>query len=203
MNFLRPKVAMKLSEFRDEFKENVSIVADLGRPAVGRPRHSVIGDRRLQITRDVSAQIAAAMIENIEASGKVLEPAGQFLYCPSKRAEQAARWVNDMAKVNREATDEDPFRLVEKMYGTLLTVAYRKPTGQKGRAEPVRILTCCATPIDQRIAADYRLKKGRRENRLDEAAAMALRAVADMSSEGERFDEAMARHYDSIRKGEV
>jgi hypothetical protein len=203
MNFLRPKVSMKLSEFRDEFKKNIAIVADLGRPSVGRPRHSIIGDKRIQITRDVSAQIATAMIEEIEASGKVLEPAGHFLYCPSKRAEQAAKWVNVMAELDREATDEDPFRLVEKMLGTLLTVAYRKPSSGKGRAEPVRILTACSTPLDRRIAADYHLKKGRRENRLGEKLASALRTTADMSSEGERFDEAMARHYDRIRKGEV
>jgi hypothetical protein len=194
MNFLRPKSAISLNDFRDAFKENILIVSDL-RSSVGRPRKSVLGDERSQITPEVAARVATAQVADMEKKGQVFEPAAQFLYDIGRRSEQAKKWCSDMAKTNREAEDEDAYRLVNKMCGSLITIGKRKRNA-------VRISTVSATPAELRIFADLQWTKGRRENNLSDKLAKAVRRVADHMADGESFEEGMARHYDAIRRGE-
>lgn len=194
MNFLRPKSAVTIEMMRNRFRDNVRIVCNMNQ-TVGRPKKSVLGDVRKPIDREISAMIANALVDLMEASSEVFEPAAQFLYDKSRRAEWAAKQVGAMSKTNREAVDPDPFRQMEKMCGELITIE-RKKGGQA-----LRILTDSATPLEIRIVADRHWKKGRRENDLSNRFAATLRGVSDLLAPNERFDEGKARHYDNIRRG--
>lgn len=193
MKNAQPKAAVSLDAFRDRFRETVLIVANPS-PSIGRPKKTVLGDERHQMTRPIAARIATALVEDLERKAEVFEPSARFLYDVSRRADWAAKQLNDMAKTNREAVDEDPFKLVEKMCGSLIAINY-----VKGQA--VRIATAGATPAEFRIFADRNWKKGRRENQLSDRIAAAVSKVADVMAEGETFEAAKARHYDNVRRG--
>lgn len=199
MSFLRPKTAVTFAQFRISFRESILTVAHL-KPEIGRRKHSILGSVRSQIDRELSARVATALVEEMEKDGKVFEPAAHFLYEAAARADWARKQVNDMSATNREAEDADPFRLVEKMCGLLITVGYKRNPATR-RREPVRIATAGATPGELRIFADIQWKKSRRENDLGNKFASALRRVVDQMADGENFDEAKARHYDEIRRG--
>lgn len=200
MNVQRIKSAETLVGFRNRFREEALILANFA-PRQGRPRKTALGDERAQMTRMVAARLVNAMVSQMEKGGVVFEPTAHFLYDQTKRAEWAADQINQMSSTDREATDEDPFRLVEKMCGEFITISTCK--GPNRRPMPVRIATAAATPAELRIFADRQWTKGRRENKLSERFAKALSKVADQMAEGERFEDAKARHYDAIRRGEA
>lgn len=199
MSFLKPKVFVSREEFRGRMRSTILIVGDVSRRSVGRPKQTVLGVERSQITKEVAARVATALVAEMDRSREDFEPDGQFLRDVGKRSQWAAEQVNAMAATNREATDDDPFRLVEKMCGQLITIAYRK--GPNNRREAVRIPTASATPAELRIFADIQFTKGRRENELGNRLASALRKVADNMAESELFSEGKARHFDNIRQG--
>lgn len=198
MKQLQPKSSVSLDGFRNRFRDTVLIVANPS-PSVGRPRKTVLGDERLQMTRTVAARIANELVAEMERKAEVFDTSSRSLYDVSKRAEWAANQINQMSATDREAVDEDPFKLVEKMCGSLVTINTRK--GENGRPEAVRIATAGATPAEFRIFADKHWKKGRRENQLSDRLAAAVSKVADVMAEGETFESAKARHYDNVRRG--
>lgn len=200
MNFLsRPKAAVSYVDFRNLFRDTVLTVADVG-PCAGRPKKTVLGEERSQMDQIVAARIASALVADMEKKGSVFEPTAQRFYEVGKRSDWAAEQINAMSATHREAEDEDPFRLVEKMCGELITIATRKNPITNSQIA-VRITTASATPAELRIFADRQWKKSRRENTLGDKFAKSLRTVADIMADGERFDQAKARHYDNIRHG--
>ena len=196
MSHARPKSTVSLAVFRDRYRDEVLIVSDMA-PHRGRPKKSILADLRCQITGTIGARLINALVQKMETDGEVFEPSAQFLYEIRERTRWARNQLNRMASTNFEATDEDPFRRVEKMYGEIVTVGYQRKPG--GGREACRINRDSATPAELHIIADMVRGAGRRTNKLHDQGADALSTIADMSATGETFGEARARHYDSIR----
>lgn len=202
MNLFRPKTAFSFASFRDDFRETALIVGYVA-PRVGRPVETVLGKLRSQITIEVSARIATALVEKLEANGIVLEPDAHFLYDPSERATWARKQIDNMSKMNPDADHPDPFVQLERIYGKFLTIGQIEVADAEGRRrkQPIRITTLSATPAEFHIVADRIAKRGQHANERSNRVANKTRGTSDLMQPGETFDEAKARHFDAIRRG--
>lgn len=204
MSFFRttPKETVSEKAFRKQFQEQVLIVCDM-RTAPGRRRHSVLGDRREQMTRTVSAEIGTALVEQMEALGRVFDPTAQHLYEVHGRGKWCATEVTNMARINKTASHPDPYMKITAMLGLLIPIGTRKVIGE--RKEIVRIATVSATSGDLMAVAATLSDAGRKTFDANDAAADHIRNVADMMRKigGQSLEEAMAIYSDAIRRGEV
>ena len=204
MSFFRtaPKKVITAKEFRKRFQEQVLIVCDM-RTQPGRPRQSVLGSTRTQMTRAVAAQIGTAMVDDLDLAGEVFDPPSQFLYELHGRSKWCADEVAKMATIKNKLADHpDPFVKLMMMLGSLIPLNTRKTPGE--RKETVRIATVSGTDADFFALASRLSDAGRKAASDNNAAARHIRHVADLMRKmgGPSLEEAMALHSDGIRRGE-
>lgn len=200
MNFLRPRSTVTVDEFRQRVRNNVLIIADM-RPRLGRPRKSVLGDTRAQMTKGLFLKVAKEVLLEMDRNGEVLaQPRGKDLYKPEHLEDWAADQFYAMRKTRHDADDPDPAKAARKTTGALITVGFKR--GITGRQEPYCITYDSATNAEIYIEADRVWKRGQKASAQSERSARRLRNFASFMADGERVDEAEARYYDAIRRGE-
>lgn len=201
MNFFSTKSPTKhvsKNQFRDRFHHEIVVVGDMRSP-VGRPRKSVLGSERLQITQPVGMRIAKAMIEQMQAEGEVFDLTAQKLYDARDLADFVQSQLRQMAAIDKKASDNDPFAAINKLFNVLMTVEYRRVA--RGRPMAVRIVSASATPLEIRAALSLIWRRGQNEARNADAAVATITRALDMMAAGETLEEASARHFEDIRAG--
>ncbi len=198
--FKKPRSTKSLAQFRDEFRSNIETIGSL-KPVRGRPSHSVLGNFRSQITKEVAARAAGAMVDLMEGDGAVFEPDGQFLYEIAHRGKWAWEQVGKMASVKYGVQDRDVFVAADRMLGVLIPIGWTKP--QAGRRSRVFITTDSASPAELRIVASMIADRGLNFADRSHGAAEILRSVVSQMATDETVVEARARHFDAIRRGEA
>lgn len=200
MNFMRPRTTVKTDEFRQRIRSNVLIVADM-QPRQGRPRKSILGDLRLQMKKAVFLKIAKEVLLDMDRNGEVLAPSnGKDLYKADVLESWAYDQFNTMRRVRHDISDPDRAKRARRTLGDLITVQFER--GKTGRAEAVCISYESATPAELYIEADRIWKQGQKASAKAERSARNIRSWAEFMADGERVDEAEARYYDAIRRGE-
>jgi len=191
--------AISYDEFRQQFDDEVLETADL-RPSVGRPKKVLLGERR-QITRSIGVHIAALLVEKLNADRFVIAPgpSGISLYDDHQRGQWAKNRIGQLASVNREATDSDPFALIEKVCGRLLWI--NKVKSPAGRPEGIYINRDSACPAELRIWIDRVEKRAQRENQLGHKASADVSAILRYLDADQTLRDAKAAYYASIRDG--
>jgi hypothetical protein len=110
------------------FKEQVLIIGDM-RKGAGRPKLSVLGSERRQLSRDLGQIIFAAVITDIEKRNGKLEKHLTHLYTAKGQRDWAGTKLSQMAQVNWSATGGNDIETLWKALGDLIIIGLN----QKGQ----------------------------------------------------------------------
>lgn len=110
------------------FKEQVLIVSDLRR-ALGRPKLSVLGSERKEVTIDTGQAIFAAILSDIEKRNGKLDKPLTHLYSAKGQRQWAGMKLSQMAAVSSGATGGNDIERLWKYLGDLIITGL----DQKGR----------------------------------------------------------------------
>lgn len=200
MNFMRPRTTVTVDEFRQRIRSNVLVISDMS-PRTGRPKKSVLGDLRTQMKKGLFLKVVKEVLMEMDRNGEVLAPSrGKDLYKSDILEAWAGDQFNAMRRVRHDITDPDPAKRSRRTLGELITIQFER--GKTGRAEAICISYNSATPAELYIEADRIWKQGQKANARAERSARNVRSWAEFMADGERVDEAEARYYDVIRRGE-
>jgi hypothetical protein len=110
------------------FKEQSLIIGDMRRGA-GRPKASILGSDRKQLSRDVGQVIIAAILADIEKRNGKLEKHLMHLYTAKGQRDWAGTKLSQMAQVNWAAKGGNDIETLWKALGDLIIIG----RNQKGR----------------------------------------------------------------------
>lgn len=206
MNFLRrntsvsnptPSKTLDYDQWRDLCKDHIVDVGDM-RPAKGKPKQCIIGERT-KVSPSVATQIVTAVFEAYTNDGYVIAPGpgGISMYNKRERDAWAKRQLNDLAKVNRSATDADPFKQFKKTCGRMIYAG--KPARGRGNEY---ISRDSATPMELHIWAEAIAKSGQTQNVLASKAAANAIAVIRHLDNGQTVRDGEVSYYVAVSNGE-
>jgi hypothetical protein len=188
------------TSYRSTILETCDIEKDMSR---GRQKATILGGRPAPIALSDAFDICAIMVGKLKEQGVVLEqPANASfdLHNSSSRRSWVKQQMAQLRASNRQASDEDPFLRLRKKLPKLICIGERNTSNL--RKEKIYIKTLSATPIELRIFANTIFNRSKREMRLGEDMDADLKEVIGLMQSDERLDEAMARHFDAIGRGE-
>jgi hypothetical protein len=107
------------------FKEQVLIIGDMRR-SPGRPKQSVIGADRKQLSRDLGQVIVAAILSDIEKRNGKLDKHLMHLYTTKGQRDWAGTKLSQMAQVNWAAKGGNDIETLWKALGELIITGLNK-----------------------------------------------------------------------------
>ena len=124
MSFFRetqPSFVVMEKELTATFKEQALIVGDM-RKTIGRPKHSVLGVERRQLTIDVGQCILAAILTDIEKRNGKLDKKLMHLYTLDGQRRWAGTKLSQMASVHWGAKGGNDIETLWKFVGDLIKI---------------------------------------------------------------------------------
>jgi hypothetical protein len=134
------------------FKEQVLIIGDM-RKTIGRPKQSVIGSERKQLTIDVGQTVIAAILSDIEKRNGKLDKHLTHLYTAKGQREWAGTKLSQMAAVHWGAKGGNDIETGWKFVGDLIKIGIN----EKGR----NIYVSAAGSTDLEMGMFLSLVRGR------------------------------------------
>lgn len=134
------------------FKEQVLIIGDM-RKTTGRPKLSVIGAERKQLTIDLGHTVIAAILADIEKRNGKLDKSLMHLYTAKGQRTWAGTTLNQMASVNHGARGGNHIETLYKFVGDLIKIGLN----EKGR----NIYIAANGSTDLEMAMSLALRRGR------------------------------------------
>jgi hypothetical protein len=114
-----PPFIVAEKELRATFKQQILVIADL-RKTPGRPKQSVLGTERKQVSIDDGQAIIAAIINDIELRNGKLDKPLMHLYTNDGQRKWAGAKLSQMAQVNWGANGGNDIETLWKFVGDLI-----------------------------------------------------------------------------------
>lgn len=149
-------------------------------------------------------KVINAVIDGLDASGIVLDGSANYLYEKmDERRALASSIRGSLTTRNRESTKQGLFERADDLIPELVAMGVTHAHKSSGRAETWYIHRDSMTPMDLHAFADRALKKGRRENELNDKSAKTANMLSEFLAEGEIYEEGRVRYFEAIRNGEI
>lgn len=136
------------ADLRDAIKHEVLTVCDTGPRKAGRPRHTVLGEERMQMTVEICARIVGLVVTKITEDGGVLESNLDALYTVGGRRTYARDLIRAMSRTKRGVVSDVPAERLYLSLGDIIRVG--PPKTQDGHRAP-------AAYVAKRGAAPFEL----------------------------------------------
>lgn len=189
-------------EIRSLLRENVLTVCDFSR-SQGRPKHSVLGDRRAQMDAELCAEILTLVVQRVTEEGGVLESSLDALLTVGGRREFARRFLLQMAQMRRGVVSDVPEEAFLKSLGSVVKIGKSARTAAQPKPLMRYIKTEGATLLD--LTATWNVEKKRTAERQARQAQIAdlFASVLPQMPEGVTLGEHAAQAVDRYHRQQM